>query len=55
MDSFDDVEACKLFGLYLLNKVKPILGASNVGLYRGGRLAIVHKTNSPKLDRFKKT
>ena len=55
MDSFDDAEVCELFGLYLLNKVKPTLGASNLGLYRVDRLAIVRKANSPKLENLKKT
>ena len=30
------------------------MGSSNVGLYRDDRLAIVHKTNGPKVDRLRK-
>ena len=54
MGSFDGAEVCELVGLYLLNKVKPLLGTSNVMLYRNDGLAIVHKANGPKLDRLGK-
>ena len=47
MGSFDGAELCELVGLYLLNKIKPLLGTSNVGLYRDDGLAIV-KTHWPK-------
>ena len=30
--SFDNAEVCELVGLYLLNKIKPLLGSSNVSL-----------------------
>ena len=32
MGSFDSAEVRELVGLYLLNKIKPRLGSSNVGL-----------------------
>ena len=54
MGSFDDAEVCGLVGLYLLNKSKPLLGSSNVGLYKNDALAIVHKSNGPKVDRLRK-
>ena len=41
MGSFDGAELCELVGLYLLNKIKPLLGTGNVGLYRDDGLAIV--------------
>ena len=41
MGSFDGAEVCELVGLYLLNKIKPLLGSNNVGLYRDDGLAIV--------------
>ena len=31
MGSFDSAEVCELVRLYLLNKIKPLLGSSNVG------------------------
>ena len=31
MGSLDGAEVCELVGLYLLNKIKPLLGSSNVG------------------------
>ena len=43
MGSSDGAEMCELVGLYLLNKIKPLLGSNNVGLYRDDRPAIVHK------------
>ena len=54
MGSFDGAEVCELVGLYLLNKIKPLLGSNNAGLYRDDGLAIVHKANGPKVDRLRK-
>ena len=54
MGSFDGAEVCELVGLYLLNKIKPLLDSNNVGLYRDDGLAIVHKANGPKVDRLRK-
>ena len=54
MGSFDGAEVCELVGLYLLNKIKPLLGSNNVGLYRDNGLTIVHKANGPKVDRSRK-
>ena len=42
-----------LVGLYLLNKIKPLLGSSNVSLYRDDGLAMVQKANGPKGDRLR--
>ena len=54
MGSFDGAEVCELVGLYLLNKIKSLLGSNNVDLYRDDGLAIVHKANGPKVDRLRK-
>ena len=54
MGSSDGPEVCELVGLYLLNKIKPLLGSNNVGLYRDNGLTIVHKANGPKVDRSRK-
>ena len=43
MGSFDGAEVCELVGLYLLNKIKPLLDSNNIGLCRDDGLAIVHK------------
>ena len=51
---FDGAEVCEFVGLYLLNKIKPLLDSNNVGLYRDDGLAIVHKANGPKVDRLRK-
>ena len=53
MGSFDGAEVCEPVALYLLNKIKPLLSASNVGFYRDNGLAIVHKSNGPKIDRLR--
>ena len=52
MGSLDSAEVCELVGLYLLNKIKPLLSSNNVGLYRDDGLAIVHTPNAPKVDRL---
>ena len=54
MGSFDGPEVCEPVGLYLLNKIKSLLGPNNVGFYRDDGLAIVHKANGPKVDRLRK-
>ena len=54
MGSFDGAEVRELVGLYLLNKIKPLFGSNNVGLYRDDGLAIVHKANGLKVDRLRK-
>ena len=54
MGIFDSAEVCELVGLYLLNKIKPLLGSNNVGFYRDDGLAIVHKASGPKVDRLRK-
>ena len=54
MGSFNGADVCELVGLCLLNKIKPLLSSSNVGLYRDDGLAIVHKANGPKVDRLRK-
>ena len=54
MGSSDGAEVCELVGLYLLNKIKPILGSNNVGWYRDDGIAIVHKAYGPKVDRLRK-
>ena len=51
--SFDGAVVCELVGLYLLNKIKSLLGSNNVGLYRDDWLAIVHKANSPKVNELR--
>ena len=42
MGSFHGAEVCELVGLYLLNKVGPVFGAENAGLYRDDGIAVVH-------------
>ena len=53
MGSFDGTEVCEVVGLYLLNKMKPVLGSNNVGLRRKDVLVIVHTVNGPKVDRLR--
>ena len=53
MGSFDGTEVCEVVGLYLLNKIKPVLSSNNVGLHRKDVLVIVHTVNGPKVDRLR--
>ena len=50
MDSFDSEEVCELVRLYLLNKIKSLLGSNNVRLERDDGIAMVHKANGLKVD-----
>ena len=45
---------CEFVGLYLLNKIKPLLDSNNVGFYRDDGLAIANNANGPKVDRIGK-
>ena len=54
MGSFDDTEVCELVVLFLLNKIKPLLVSTIVGLYRDDGLALAHKANGPNVDRLRK-
>ena len=47
-------EVCELVGLYLLNKLVPLVGTKNVVLYRNDGLAVIHQANGPDMDRIKK-
>ena len=42
MGSYDGAEVCELVGLYLLGKLAPLIGTTNVGLYRDDGLAVIH-------------
>ena len=54
MDSFDEAEVCELVGLYTLQKLSPLLGIKNFGLYRDDGLAAVNTSSGPVLDRMRK-
>ena len=54
MGSFDGVEICKIVGIYLLEKLSPLLGKENFGLHRDDSLATVNSSSSPVLDRVRK-
>ena len=53
MGSFNSAEVHELVWLYISNKVKALLGSSNVCLYRDDGLAILQKGNGPKVGRLK--
>ena len=55
MGSFDGAELCELVGLYLLMKLQPLLGISNVGLYRDDGLAVVRSLSGRRLDQIRKS
>ena len=54
MGSYDGVEVCELVGLCLLNKLAPLIGTKNVGLYRDDGLPVIHQANGPKMNRIRK-
>ena len=55
MGCYGEEEVCELAGLYLLNKLVPLVGTKNVVLYRNDGLAVIHQANGPEMDhRIKK-
>ena len=54
MGRHDGAEVCDLVGLYLLNKLAPLTGTKNVGLYTDDGLAVIYQANRPKMDRIRK-
>ena len=54
MGRYDGAEVCDLVRLYLLNKLAPLTGTKNVGLYTDDGLAVIHQANRPKMDRIRK-
>ena len=54
MGSFDAAEICEVVGIYLLEKLSPLLAKENFGLYRDGGLATVNSSSGPVLPRMRK-
>ena len=54
MGSFDGAEICEIVGIYLLEKISPLLMKKNFGLYRDDDLATVNSSSGPGLDRMRK-
>ena len=54
MGSFDGAQICEIIGIYLLEKVSPLLRKENFGLYRDDGLATVNSSSGPVLDRMRK-
>ena len=54
MGSFDGAEICEVVGIYLLEKLSPLLAKENFGLYRDGGLATVNSSSGPVLARMRK-
>ena len=52
--SFDGAEICEIVRIYLLEKLPPLLGKENFGLYRDDGLATVNSSSGPALDRIRK-
>ena len=38
----------------MLNKLAPLIGTKNVGLYRDDGLAVIHQADGPNMDRIRK-
>ena len=54
MGSFDGAEICEIVAIYLLEKLSPLLGKENFGLYRDDSLATVSSSSGRVLDRMRK-
>ena len=54
MGSFDGAEICEIVGPYLLEKLPPLFGKENSGLYRDDGIATVKSSIGPVLDRMRK-
>ena len=54
MGSFDGAEICELIRIYLLEKLSPILGKENFGLYRDDALVLDNSTIGAVLERMRK-
>ena len=49
MESFNGAEVCKIVGIYLLEKLPPLLGKENFGLYGYDGFATVNSSIGPDL------
>ena len=54
LGSFDGTEICKIVGIYLLEKLPPLLGKKNFRLCRDDGLATVNSCSGPVLDKMRK-
>ena len=54
MGSHDGAEACKLVGLYILNKLSSRFGKNNLGLYRDDGLVLMEKATGGIAEKGKK-
>ena len=54
MGTYDGAEVCELVGLFLLEKLSPLISREKVGLYRDDDIAVVKNSNGPMLDRLRK-
>ena len=54
MGSYDGAEVCELVGAYILSILGPIIGKSEVGLYRDDGLGAILDTPGPAAERIKK-
>jgi hypothetical protein len=54
MGCYDGAEVCELVGLYLLDKLSPLIAKAQIGLYRDDGLSVIYNPNGPKLDKLRK-
>ena len=54
MASFDGAKICEIVGIYLLEKLHPLLRKESFGLYRDDGLATVNSSSGPVLDTMRK-
>ena len=54
MGSYYGEKVDELVGLYLLNKLAPLIGTKNVAFWRDDGLAVIHQVNGLKMDRVRR-
>ena len=54
MGSYHGAEVCDLVGLFILNEITPIIGSSNIGLYRDDGLGVIKQSAGTLIERKKK-
>ena len=54
MGGYDGAEIAELVGIYILDKLEPLLGRNNVGIYRDDGIACLFNKSGPETDRMRK-
>ena len=55
MGAYDRAEVCELIGIFMFPLLSKHINNSNIGLYRGGDLAILKNPSDPEAENLKKS